>query len=226
LLGEKNVKKAVEFVKQKTMEMVDGKMSMSQLTISKSLRAEYKTVPAHKMLADRMAARDPGNAPASGDRIPFVYITAKAGVREKDLLQGDRIEHPQYVKEKNLKLDAKYYIEHQILNPLAQLFSLCVEQMPGYTQRTIDESQREQVAGELLFGEALSKCERMAVNEAAKNTFGFTVVVKPYKPRNEIVYSQSPVPAPAASKPKQSTLDRFMLDKAIVEASKKKKGGK
>jgi hypothetical protein len=70
----------------------------------------------------------------------------------------------------------------------------------------------------------------MAVNEAAKNTFGFTVVVKPYKPRNEIVYSQtreqSPVPAPAASKPKQSTLDRFMLDKAIVEASKKKKGGK
>jgi DNA polymerase elongation subunit (family B) len=227
LLGEKNVKKAVEFVKQKTMEMVDGKMSMSQLTISKSLRAEYKAVPAHKMLADRMAARDPGNAPASGDRIPFVYITAKAGVREKDLLQGDRIEHPQFVKEKDLKLDAKYYIEHQILNPLAQLFSLCVEQMPGYTHREMDSGQREFMAGELLFREALNKCERTAVAEAAKNTFGFTVVVKPYKPRNQIVYPEetaaSPAPPPAPQRQRQGTMDRYMVDKAIVDATKKKK---
>ncbi len=228
LLGEKNVKKAVEFVKQKTMEMVDGKMSMSQLTISKSLRAEYKTVPAHKMLADRMAARDPGNAPASGDRIPFVYITAKAGVREKDLLQGDRIEHPQFVKEKDLKLDAKYYIEHQILNPLAQLFSLCVEQMPGYTHREMDDGQREFLAGELLFREALNKCERNAVADAAKNTFGFTVTSRqPAQARNEMVYpgersspSSSP---PPPQKQKQGTLDRYMIDKAIMDAQPKKK---
>ncbi len=235
LLTEKDVKKAVEFVKQKTMEMVDGKMSMSQLTISKSLRAEYKTVPAHKMLAERMTERDPGNAPASGDRIPFVYIAAKPGQREKDLIQGDRIEHPQYVKEKNLKLDAKYYIEHQLKNPLSQLFALCVEQMPGYVKQELNDSQREFIAGELLFREALSKCERNAVNEAAVRTFGFTLPQAPaqpvqQRPRNEMIMpatrSQTTTPSPPPVKQKQGTMDRFMVDRAILEASKKKKEAK
>jgi DNA polymerase elongation subunit (family B) len=237
LLTEKDVKKAVEFVKQKTNDMVEGKMSLSQLTISKSLRAEYKTIPAHKMLADRMAARDPGNAPASGDRIPFVYVAMKPGQREKDVIQGDRIEHPQYVKEKGLKLDAKYYIEHQLLNPLAQLFSLCVEQMPGYTcpVNGLQESHREYLAGELLFREALNKCERLAVNEAATKTFGCVVNTRPppeqqqARPRNEIIMPTQQRPATAPQKQKQGTLDRFMVDKALMEASKKKKekkGGK
>lgn len=228
LLTEKNVQKAAEFVKQKTMEMVDGKMSMSQLTISKSLRAEYKTIPAHKMLADRMAQRDPGNAPASGDRIPYVYICTKAGQKEKDILQGDRIEHPQHVKEKNLKLDSKYYIEHQLMNPLSQLFSLCVEQMPGFQrpQNGLSESQREGLAGELLFREALTKCERLAAQEGLGRLFGTQVVVRaPQSPvtlRNEMVTLEQR-PATPAQKQKQGTLDRYMIDKALLEASKKKK---
>ena len=32
---------------------------------------------AHKVLADRIAERDPGNKPYSGDRIPFAYIKPK-----------------------------------------------------------------------------------------------------------------------------------------------------
>jgi hypothetical protein len=53
------------------------------------------------MLAMRMAERDPGNAPASGDRIPFVYISAPVG-QEAARRQGDRVEHPSYVKQKGL----------------------------------------------------------------------------------------------------------------------------
>ena len=43
-----------------------------------------------------MARRDPGNAPQLNDRIPFVAIETKdkKGVK---LLQGDRIEHPDYI---------------------------------------------------------------------------------------------------------------------------------
>jgi DNA polymerase elongation subunit (family B) len=222
LLTEKDVVKATEFVKQKTMEMVHGKMSMSQLTISKSLRAEYKSVPAHKMLADRMTARDAGNAPASGDRIPYVYICAKPGQNERDMLQGDRIEHPQYVKEKNLQLDSKYYIEHQLMNPLSQLFALCVERMPGFQKDSMKkdtEGQRESIAGDLLFHDALATCEKMAVNKAATKMFGCKVTVRAPiqnetpKPKNESV---------VVAALKQGTLDRFMLDTAIIEACKKK----
>jgi hypothetical protein len=43
------------------------------------LRSNYKNPAqiAHKVLADRMGKRDPGNKPSSGDRIPFVYIETK-----------------------------------------------------------------------------------------------------------------------------------------------------
>jgi DNA polymerase elongation subunit (family B) len=232
LLTEKNVLKAVDFVKQKTMELVDGKMSLSQLTISKSLRAEYKSVPAHKMLAQRMAARDPGNAPASGDRIPFVYISPKPGQQEQ-ALQGDRIEHPQYVKEKQLKLDSKYYIEHQLMNPLSQLFSLCVEQMPGFQKGDLDddnsETRRTEIAGELLFREAILKCDKQAAHETATKVFGCKVNVKApqpvQQPRNEIIYRTETASQPIAVAPKQrqATMDRYMLDSALVEAGKKKK---
>ena len=32
---------------------------------------------AHKVLADRMKKRDPGSAPQSNDRVPYVYIQVK-----------------------------------------------------------------------------------------------------------------------------------------------------
>jgi hypothetical protein len=52
---------------------------------------------AHEVFADRMGKRDPGNKPASGGRIPYVYIM----VTDKKALQGDKIEHHQKVKSYN-----------------------------------------------------------------------------------------------------------------------------
>jgi hypothetical protein len=40
------------------------------------------------------------------------------------LLQGDTIEHPLYIKEKNLKIDFNYYLTHQIEKPVYQIFEL------------------------------------------------------------------------------------------------------
>ena len=222
LLTEKDVAKAATFVREKVMEMVRGKMSMSQLTISKSLRAEYKTPtpPAHKMLANRMAERDPGNAPASGDRIPYVYICPTNPLTS---LQGDRIEHPPYAKENGLKLDTKYYIEHQLLNPLSQLFSLCVEEIPGYKAGSTED--REWLAGELLFREALNACEKDSVRTAAAG-MGFTVIPK----ESRVTTRSAAAATPITKKPAvQGTLDRFMLDRTIIEtynAEKKKEKAK
>ena len=41
-----------------------------------------------------MGERDPGNKQRSNDRIPYVYINVKGKVDK----QGDRIEHPDYIK--------------------------------------------------------------------------------------------------------------------------------
>ena len=70
-----------------------GKVERGDLVISKSLSASYanpERIP-HKMLADRIAARDPGNAPRPGDRIPYVLIKCA----DPNAGQKDRIELPE-----------------------------------------------------------------------------------------------------------------------------------
>lgn len=125
LMKECNVQKAIEFVNQCLQEIVDGQVSMEKLIITKSLRSFYKNPQqiAHKVLADRIAAREPGNKPTSGDRIPFAYIIQP----NKKALQGEKIETPAYIKEKGLQLDYSFYITNQIMKPLLQLFGLVLE---------------------------------------------------------------------------------------------------
>jgi hypothetical protein len=121
---------AAEFVKKWVNDMMDNKVSLNQLILTKSLRSEYKaaTPPAHKVLANRITERDPGNAPASGDRLSFIYFKPPANFRGT---QSDRIETPAFMKEHGLKPDPQYYIEHQLENPVGQLFSILVDQLPG-----------------------------------------------------------------------------------------------
>jgi DNA polymerase elongation subunit (family B) len=76
-----------------------------------------------------MAERDPGNKPNVGDRLKFVYIQAP-----DKRLQGDKIEHISYAAEKKLPLDTVFYVTNQIQNPVAQLFALCIEDIPGYRE--------------------------------------------------------------------------------------------
>tara|TARA_B100000161_G_C33257453_1_gene284113 strand:- start:36 stop:560 length:525 start_codon:yes stop_codon:yes gene_type:complete len=156
--------------------------------ITKSLRGYYKNPEAiaHKVLADRIADRDPGNKPKPNDRIPYAYIqvddkseckgykkkkideltgkyykktikvpngtyqngnpkfknktvddldrpkTKKITVddldrpiyKKKHILQGDRIEHRDYIIENDIPLDFKFYITNQIMKPVSQLLEI------------------------------------------------------------------------------------------------------
>jgi DNA polymerase elongation subunit (family B) len=83
---------------------------------------------AHRKLADRMAARDPGTAPKVGDRLAFIYVSENKSKSK----QGDRIEEVGYVREKGLHPDTEFYITNQIQNPVAQLFALCIQDLDGY----------------------------------------------------------------------------------------------
>ena len=132
LMKEKDVNKAVQFTQECLGKIVDGKYPMDKLIITKSLNAFYKNPNqiAHKVLADRIAKRDPGNKPTSGDRIPFVYIQTKGKVK----LQGDKVETPTFIKEHNLKPDYNFYITNQIMKPVQQVFALVLEDIPLYSK--------------------------------------------------------------------------------------------
>jgi DNA polymerase elongation subunit (family B) len=161
------VKEATVIVQSIAKDLLQGKFPLSKLTITKSLRAEYKDPLriAHKVLADRIGERDPGNKPSTSDRIPYVYIASKGPVPK---LQGDRIELPSYIKEKGLSPDYAFYITNQIAKPVAQVFGLAVEHMPGVKPSDVQACRKakdpvaaaEKLAETILFQRALVEASR------------------------------------------------------------------
>ena len=125
LMKERDIKKAIDYVDNCLQELVDGTVPIEKLIITKSLRSFYKNPRqiAHKVLADRIAAREPGNKPTSGDRIPFVYVVNP----NKKALQGEKIETPTFIRDNKLQIDYSFYITNQIMKPLLQLFGLVLD---------------------------------------------------------------------------------------------------
>ena len=185
LMKEQNVNQAVEFLKQCLTDIQEEKYPMEKLIISKSLRSNYKNPQqiAHKVLADRIGERDPGNKPSSGDRIPFAYIKT-----DKAKLQGDKIETPSYILEKNLKIDYEFYITNQIMKPVQQVFALVLDKIPAFKRKMLSynkymrqvkdlkdtlprdqfekklESLRNKEVKQLLFDDTLKKIKNKGTN--------------------------------------------------------------
>lgn len=186
LMKDRDVNKAIQYTKRCMDDIVNEKYSMDKLIITKSLRAFYKNPLqiAHKVLADRMGKRDPGNKPSSGDRIPFVYIQTKKKVK----LQGDKVEHPDYIRENKLKPDYAHYITNQIMKPVQQVFALVLEDIPAYKNKKLELKMqikrikkkykddmkkqheyemklRNKEVKKLIFDEALTKCMNAKNNQ-------------------------------------------------------------
>jgi DNA polymerase elongation subunit (family B) len=127
LMKQQNIQEAIKFLKGCLKNIVEEKYPIDKLIITKSLRSGYKNPNsiAHKVLADRVTARDPGNKLGPGDRIPFVYISSK----NKKALQGEKIETPTFIAENNLKIDYSFYITNQIMKPVQQVFALVLEKI-------------------------------------------------------------------------------------------------
>jgi len=127
LMKENNIGKAIEFLDKSLQELVNGNVSMDKLAITKALRSDYKNPNqiGHKVLADRIGKRDPGNKPKPGDRMKFVFVVND----NPKALMGDKIETPEYIIENKLKIDYSHYITNQLMKPIQQLFGLAVEQI-------------------------------------------------------------------------------------------------
>jgi len=235
LLNKKNMKSAVEYYKKRVKDLLAGGVDMDDLVITKSIKSSESysnpTQIAHRVLADRIGFRDPGNKPRANDRIPYCYIDVKSlkceicknkvnrnickclkcmklycsqhlhqhksscvticrfykqtieqdpdiskcrtccgwysskamdkhhirkdkyGIVHYDkckrklthkLLQGDFIEYPSYIEKNNIKLDYRYYLDHQIQKPVMQIFQLVMENPSSITKEIIiaDDNRR------------------------------------------------------------------------------------
>ena len=140
LMKKQNIQEAIDFLRSCLQNIVDEKYAMDKLIITKSLRSFYKNPKsiAHKVLSDRITARDPGNKPSSGDRIPFVYIATK----NKTALQGEKIETPTFIKENSLKIDYSFYITNQIMKPVQQVFALVLEKIWDLQGKTLTKGKK------------------------------------------------------------------------------------
>jgi DNA polymerase elongation subunit (family B) len=153
----RDVAAAAEFARVQTLRLARGQVDTDELIVSKMLRAPSAYVDpakiAHVVLAKRMNDREAGSSPTVGERIPFVYVVASKGT-----LQGDRIEHPDYVGEQRKRIDYGHYLTNQVRKPLLQLMSVLIDKMPGsrLTRVDGDPKQISREVDRLIFDRALS----------------------------------------------------------------------
>jgi len=139
MLNENNIDKTIEFLEKYLNKIIKGKINITDFITSKTLKSSYKgdnlegksgewkwtevnTTQSHVCLAQKMRIRSPGNAPIINDRIPYVMIVDET--KKKKTLQSEKIEHPDYIIEKNLKIDYLFYITNHIRNPVEQFLKL------------------------------------------------------------------------------------------------------
>jgi len=133
LMKENNVASAIEFLNTSLNNLIEGEVSMDKLAITRALRSGYKNPNqiAHKVLADRIAEREPGNKPKPGDRIKYLFVNTLT----KKRLMGERIETPEYITDNKIEIDYAHYITNQLMKPLQQLFGLAVEKIWEYQRK-------------------------------------------------------------------------------------------
>ncbi|KAI0460955.1 DNA-directed DNA polymerase delta [Komagataella kurtzmanii] len=117
MLELRDVEGAENFVKQTIADLLQDRVDLSQLVITKALsRQDYAGKQAHVELAERMRKRDAGSAPTLGDRVAYVII------KTSSTKNYEKSEDPLYVLEHSLPIDTNYYLENQLAKPLTRIF--------------------------------------------------------------------------------------------------------
>ena len=119
LMLDCDVQKARRLVGNAMVDLAENRVGLDELTLSKRLSGSYKNeqLP-HLAVVRKMQQRAPGSEPKSGDRVQFAMVEhsdpkAKAFEHSEDV---------NYIRQHGLKVDRIFYLEHQIIRPVAQLF--------------------------------------------------------------------------------------------------------
>jgi DNA polymerase elongation subunit (family B) len=121
LLEQRDIRKAQVFVKDMLVQVLKNEIPLEKFIVTKQLRDDYKNPDqiAHRVLADRMEERDPGNAPQVGDRLAYVYVENRKDAKK----QGDKIEHVDYVPRE--EIETRYRVLYHKSNPKSNFSAIC-----------------------------------------------------------------------------------------------------
>jgi DNA polymerase delta subunit 1 len=122
IMHERCVETAVKCARQLVLDVLRGSRPIDDFVISKALRTGYKNPDSlpHVQVARKIQART-GAPPVSGERVPYVFVRDAAN---PDGLTAQRAEDPAYVAEHGLEIDTLYYVENQLISPIATLLDV------------------------------------------------------------------------------------------------------
>lgn len=163
ILIEQNVQGAIDYAKSTISDLLQNKLDISMLVITKSLGksaddADYTSKQAHVELAQRMKKRDAGSAPQVGDRVAYVIVQAAKGAPAYE-----KSEDPVYVLENNLPIDTEYYLTNQLSNPLTRIFEPIIGNAQSllsgdHTRTVCKPTPTAKAGGIMMFAVKKSKC--------------------------------------------------------------------
>lgn len=122
LLKDRDVQKALDIGRQAVLDLLDGRFEWADVTLSKTLRGSYTNTAQPHLHVARLIKQRTGESIASGTRVPYVFV-----VRTDASVVGPRslqAEDPTYAREHGDSIDALYYIEHHLRNPLVDLLKV------------------------------------------------------------------------------------------------------
>ena len=114
VLESSDPRPVIQAARDAARDLMNGKVPMEKLMLSKQLAADYKVVQPHVEVRNKMRARAPGSEPQQGDRVPFVIVKGPGKMYEK-------AEDPGWVVEKGISLDYDYYFSNQFKKPVQDL---------------------------------------------------------------------------------------------------------
>lgn len=149
LIKDKSKKDAVKYVRQRVVDLMEGKVGTEELVLSKKLsKFNYKTKMPHVEVARILQKTDPMNAPALGDRIPFLIALndkEKVADRAVPVSMANQVD-----------IDYEYYKEKQLKGPMVRLLEPLIGKKATKDVFTYDRSAKrrrdqEEVAMNRLF---------------------------------------------------------------------------
>ena len=141
LLMDRNVAGAQSYIKTMCQRMIDNELDINLFVMSKELKSQYKNpnTQLHLSVAKKIAARNAGAQPRTGDRVPFVICKCPHKVK----FVAEQAEDPTYAVENKIPLDFLYYIQKQIAPPISRLFAPIMKRPEELFEDAIRQIQNE-----------------------------------------------------------------------------------
>jgi DNA polymerase elongation subunit (family B) len=134
---------ALPYIQRSIKNLLDGNIDFNKLVLSKQLKARYVVrknkisntfhwsnpqIPQpHVRLAQELMVKNPANHPKPPDRVPYLFIDKKGD----NLLQCDKVIHPEEFDPNVNKIDSLYYFDHQFQKPVDMVFQFMVLDRKG-----------------------------------------------------------------------------------------------